>query len=81
MANVDLKNVESMRKARAAPHRLDVVSESRPADASETLTKFKIASIPGSENSHDSENSHEQITVLVSNTISVPQSKGASNTD
>ena len=32
MANVNLKNVESMRHARITPHRLDVVSETRPAD-------------------------------------------------
>ena len=30
MANADLKNAESMRKARVTPHRLDVVSETGP---------------------------------------------------
>ena len=30
MANADLKSVESMQKTRVTPHRLDVVSETRP---------------------------------------------------
>ena len=61
MANVDLKNVEAMQKARATPHRLDVVSESRPANVDLDPAKNAISTVnidfatvsPSSENSHD----------------------------
>ena len=82
MANVDLKNVESMRNARTTPHRLDVVSESRPANAltatgvctctSKTNINFTIRN-PGSENFHDSENFHNQNPVLVSEFVQDPK--------
>ena len=54
MVNVDLKNVESMRHTWITLHRLDVVSETRPADdrldiLSETSgsTKFGISTCTG----------------------------------
>ena len=55
MANADLKNTESMQKAQATPHPLDMVSKSRPGDeiALDTLILPSSMSIPGSENSHD----------------------------
>ena len=41
MANADLKDVETLQLAQNTPHRLDVISESRPV--SDTVGNFEIA--------------------------------------